>query len=343
MKIAIDCRMLGGNGIGVYLENILLYWLNDTNTRFVLIGDKAKINALPVTNKCTIIECDIKPFSFKEIIGFPTNEVNKCDVFYTPNFNIPFGIKVPIYSTIHDVVFLDIKNLTNRLGYYVRKFYIWRAFKISKKIFTVSEFSKERITHFFGNKKPVIVAYNGIRADLLKCSTFNAPKYNFPYLIFVGNLKKHKGIDILLKAVENTDAKLVVVGASANMRTVDNQVIKMLKNNKNVILEGQVDNQSLFSLIANAKVLVQPSRYEGFGIPPLEALFLGTNAIVSDIPVFKEVYGELPVTFFIDGNAVDLQNKILNLQTKKIQRDLLTDAFSYERTSEIIISQITND
>jgi len=59
--------------------------------------------------------------------------------------------------------------------------------------------------------------------------------------------------------------------------------------------------------------LVQPSLYEGFGLPPLEAMVLGTPALISDILVFKEIYNDFPVTFFKTGDAIDLKNKMIEL------------------------------
>ena len=340
MKIAIDCRSLGMSGIGVYLENVLLYITQDTSNEFLLIGNKDKIMSFDIKAKHTILPCDIKPFSFKEILLFPSKIINSCDVFYTPNYNIPGGINIPIYSTIHDVVFLDIKGLTNRLGYLIRKLMLKRAFILSKHIFTVSEFSRSRIQHFFGNAKPITVAYNGIRAELLNLKNIEPSKYKFSYLIFVGNMKKYKGLDILLDAIKNTDKRLVVIGASSNMRTVDRRIYNLLAHNPNVILEGTVSNAELYSLIKGAEALIQPSRYEGFGIPPLEALYIGTPVILSDIPVFKEVYKSMPVSFFKDGDSNDLHKNLLSLQRQGCDIELIKRQFSYKVTAQAILSTI---
>ena len=79
---------------------------------------------------------------------------------------------------------------------------------------------------------------------------------------------------------------------------------------------GWVDNDRLCQLIAKSKALVLPSMYEGFGIPPMEAMYLGTKAIVSDIPILKEIYSDFPVSFFKMGNELDLKNKLLTTNTQ---------------------------
>ena len=93
--------------------------------------------------------------------------------------------------------------------------------------------------------------------------------------------------------------------------------------------------------IKNAALLVQPSLYEGFGIPPLEAMSLGTPVLVSDIPVFKEIYADFPVTFFEAGNATDLSKRLIKLFENGIpQRVNLSDSqktkYTYEKTANIV-------
>ena len=330
-KIAIDCRMINSSGIGTYLKGILPYLL-ESNNKFLIIGNKEELQEFLKYKNVEFQECNIKIFSIKELINFPIEQINKCDIFYTPNFNIPLGIKIPIYLTIHDIIFLDMPELTSKIGYYLRKFYYKLAYSKATKIFTVSNFSKKRIQYFLGTQKEIIVTYNGISDYILKDSNENYIKKD--YLIFVGNIKKHKGLKTLLKAFEllkkdGSNLKLMIVGNQKNFRTKDKEVINLLENqnlNKDIIFTGYVKDEELKKLIAEAKILIQPSLYEGFGIPPLEALALGTNAIVSDIEVFKEIYNDLPVTFFRVNDEIDLKKKIqdmdkINLKETSIKYD----------------------
>jgi len=342
VKIAVDCRMLNKSGIGVYLANILYYWLQNPTIQWVLIGDRKQLELITHNSNCQIVDCTIPIFSLKELFNFPIEEINGCDLFYSPNFNIPKGIKVPIFITIHDVVFLDIRGLSNMVGLWIRRFMLHRAMRLAKKVFTVSEFSKRRIIYHLGNKKEIIVAYNGLRADLLDYDSTNAPKiYNFDYILFIGNIKKYKGLDILLKAAEGSDKKLVIIGSVQNMRTSDKIIYEKIRLNENIILEGHIINdQTLYGIIAHATVLVQPSRYEGFGIPPLESLYLGTPAIISDIPVFKEIYGKLPLVFFKDGDIDDLKLKLKVFNFPVINKQDIKDSYTYQTTANVILNQL---
>lgn len=337
IKIAVDCRMLKMSGIGVYLSSVLRYWLQRQDVHWLLIGDEKELSSLPLTERCRILQCNIPIFSHKELFRFPTKEINGCDIFYSPNFNVPMGIKIPTYITVHDVVFLDYKSFDTRFKVFLRRMMLWRTIKKAKKIFTVSSFSKERIEAHFGSSRQIIVAFNGLSEELLSFQPETSKPYNFDYLLFIGNIKRHKGIDILIDAMQGLGKKLVIVGKIDGLKTSDKVTIERMRENENIVLSGRVEsNAALYNLIAHAEALIQPSRYEGFGIPPLEALALGTRAIISDIPVFREVYADLPVVFFENENTNSLREKILNPKNTVIDTEKAKSAYSYKDTAEKI-------
>lgn len=347
MKIAIDCRMYNSSGIGTYIREILPYMVA-TENKFLLIGRKSELEEYKNLMNVQIQECDIPIFSPKEVFLFPTKKINECDIFYTPNYNIPGGIKIPIYSTIHDVIFLDMPELTSKLGYLIRKIFYKRAYDLSKVIFTVSNFSKKRIEYHLGNKKKIVVTYNGISKHILGDDGVIYEKKD--YIIFVGNIKKHKGLKTLLLAYEEAKkeglmSNLVIVGNQNNFKTKDEEVIEILKKLKDegIVFTGHIDNKKLKKLIAEARVLVQPSLYEGFGIPPLEALALGTPIIISDIEVFEEIYKDLTVQFFKCNNQKDLKEKLKSFE--KVSKKLYynKEKFNYKECSERIKKEVFSD
>ena len=92
-------------------------------------------------------------------------------------------------------------------------------------------------------------------------------------------------------------------------------------------------------------MLVQPSLYEGFGLPPLEAMTLGTRCLISDIPVLKEIYNGFPVVFFKAGDPVDLKNKMMELLFNKtpssfVLSEELLSKYTFKKTSEIILREL---
>jgi len=184
--------------------------------------------------------------------------------------------------------------------------------------------------------------------------TFQSPAqryYDFEYILFIGNIKKHKGLDILLKAYRSAQEngftpKLVIVGDNKRFKTVDKEISHLLEEelDSNIVYTGNISNEKLYIIIEQALLLVQPSVYEGFGLPPLEALYLGCNILLSDIPVFREIYTGFPVTFFDRDNLLELSEKIqtcskLGPVSTDIKQEI-DKRYNFHRASNLIWSQI---
>lgn len=344
MKIAVDVRMSGKSGIGAFIDSML--------------------PTLKTGAEVVEIKPDIKPFSLKEMFFFPKDElkkINECDAFFSPYCNVPGrifsrGIKVPIFTTIHDVIFLDLP-LAGKLGTLLRKIIYQRAINKSRGLFTVSEFSKGRILARLKCKKPITVVYSGVplynEAPLEKVQKTDT-------IIFVGNIKAHKGIKTLIPAflkareilvqqngsqAQNAPRllpRLLIVGSKENFRTSDTELDAIMQDaEKNGIeFTGFLPDEKLKNLIAQARLLVQPSLYEGFGVPPLQALYSGTRAVISDIPVFKEIHGRLPVTFFKAGDADDLARKIVQEYQKTEPLEPVERVYSYRFSAQAVLKRI---
>jgi len=349
MKLAVDCRFIGKSGIGTFVENVVDELIrNHSEHQYLLFSDDELSEKWNYSN-VNVLNTKVRPFSLEELSCFPSEEINRCDAFFTPYINIPQGIKIPIFSTIHDMVFFDVDGLVSPVGRLVRKFYYRRAIRKSTKIFTVSNFSKERIRHHFPTKKEIVVVYNGVSASIRAQQAKRVEKKD--YFVYVGNIKKHKGLKTLVEAFSMAQerglaTKLLIVGNSENFRTSDNAVAGIINNNPNIEFTGWVTNEKLVQLITEAKALIQPSFYEGFGIPPLEALYLGTNVILSDIPVFKEIYTGLPVTFFEKGNSVQLSEILLNYTPEAYDREQIRRridlSYSYSIAAQTILHEMSS-
>ncbi|MCL2479849.1 MAG: glycosyltransferase family 4 protein [Treponema sp.] len=351
MKIAIDCRWLGASGVGAYLDGCLPLFLKSDNS-FLLFGDSDQIAPYTPGNNAIVAECNTKPFSPAELLAFPGDlikTINQCDIYYSPYFNIPAGIKVPVCVTIHDIIFPDLK-IVSFLGLQARMFFYRRAAAKAVAIFTVSEFSKSRITYHLGNKTPVINASIGIKNSAAAATDPHISKKKI--IVFIGNIKKHKGLSTLLDAYsacldKGLDYKLYIIGRKDNFRSGDNEIVQRLEKIKsdNLVFTGYIPDDEKNRLLAEASLLVQPSLYEGFGTPPLEAMAAGTPALISDIPVFREVYADFPVTFFKAGDSADLKDKIMKLLYKKMSMPVVLSAqqrnkYSLEKTVSVILKEM---
>ncbi|GHV82273.1 glycosyl transferase [Spirochaetia bacterium] len=353
MTITIDCRHFDASGIGVYLRECLPRFLASPHS-FLLIGDEEKLTRITAGHKnAEIVTCNIKPFSIRELCAFPRDtikKINRTDLFYSPYFNIPSGITVPVYTTIHDIIFPDMPELTSKTGLVMRMWFYRRAFRRSKKIFTVSEFSKSRIEYYSRNKAPVIVTHSAIQPYLLDRSGTPAKTDT---ILFIGNIKKHKGLRCLLEAFfrareSGLKHKLIIVGSKDNFRSLDTATLRLLETADSSAVEftGFITDEKLKTLLAESALLVQPSLYEGFCLPPLEAMVCGTRALISDIPVLREIYEGYPVTFFRAGDSGDLVDKLLSLLYNKepdriVLPEHLRGKYSFEKTAAVILREFT--
>jgi glycosyltransferase involved in cell wall biosynthesis len=354
MTIAVDCRMIDASGVGVYFRGILPFLLQSQNN-FLLMGNTERLHSYASNTNVKIVNCNIKPFSLGELFFFPAKtarQINRADIYFTPFFNIPSEIKIPVYTTIHDIIFPDMPELTSKTGLAARMFFFHRAFKKSQKIFTVSEFSKSRIEHHLGKDRPVIVTHCAIQPMFLeyRANVRNITKKET--IVFIGNIKKHKGLDYLLDAFhqaknEGLPHKLIIIGSKENFRSSDNAVLKKIEaiGTDAVLFTGFVSDETLMEHLSAAALLVQPSLYEGFCFPPLEAMVLGTHALISDIPVLKEIYADYPVTFFRAGDSNDLKQKMTALLLEKsapspVLPEQLLLKYTFEKTASTIMKEM---
>lgn len=355
MTFALDCRMCGKSGIGAFIDGILPHLLS-TEHDFLLLGLDAnhRLPSLPPSlyeaKNASLLPCDIAAFSLKETFFFPraiAKKINACDAFVSPYCNIPSGIHIPIYSTIHDIVFLDMA-LAGKIGTLARKAFYRHAIRKSQAIFTVSEFSRERIIKKLHCKKPIHVVHSSVPEYLQE--PLNPLPAKTDTIIFVGNIKRHKGLHTLIPAFESFRAscktqslplpRLLVLGEKNNFRTQDSE-LSSLEKVEGVEFTGFVTNEKLKVLLSEAKILVQPSLYEGFGLPPMEALCCGTKAVVSDIPVFKEVYAGLPVTFFRTEDKADLAQKLLAVWKENASLAPTKNRYSFAKTASTILEVLS--
>lgn len=347
MRLAIDCRLIGETGIGTFIENVLNNIVLHTENEYVLIGNTNKLVKYQQLTCCKVVKCSLRSFTPAELLCFPVREVNACDAFYTPNFNLPLGIKVPIFSTIHDILFFETENFSSGIHMMALKWYVKRALKVSHTVFTVSEFSKERICNYFHTFMDIQVVHNGISSNLREYKS----KYRYDGerkgIVFLGSIKKHKGLHVLLEAYtklrgEGGECPPLTVIGHVDFRTKDMEMLEVIKRNKDSVnFLGAVDDKTLYDVLSRSAVLVSPSFYEGFGIPPLEAMYLGTPVIISDIPVYKEVYRDLPVTFFRTGDANDLYLRLHDFVYKPLDvSEKIDKMYNYAATAKDILSTI---
>ncbi len=223
--------------------------------------------------------------------------------YYLSKINSPLLINptntAPIlYSNqilfIHDLAFIHNPGWYTKRAAAAFKFLVTRSVKASKRIITVSNFSKQEITKYL-NVPPdkIDVVYGAIPGFIEEYLYYESNNSYGGYILTVSSLEPRKNIDALLKAfirLNRPDIKLLIVG-DAN-RTVFNK-IELDKNNirENIIFLGYVPDRMLVHLYKNALLFAYLSYYEGFGFPPLEAISCGCQTLVANSSSLPEICG----------------------------------------------------
>jgi glycosyltransferase involved in cell wall biosynthesis len=223
-------------------------------------------------------------------------------LLWSPGNTGPLGVSRQVL-TVHDAASLDHPE------WFERKFALWyaamlpRLIRKVRAIITVSHFSKERIVSLTGvESERVNVIYNGVdeRFQVAETEAVKHARTNFgltsPYILFVGSIEPRKNLKILLEAWRLggfAGATLAVVGAGGHLFPK----LQFDSIPDGVLLLGPVSDDLLPALYSGAAGFVYPSVYEGFGLPPLEAMASGCPVAVSDIPAHREICGKTAMYF----------------------------------------------
>jgi glycosyltransferase involved in cell wall biosynthesis len=314
-ELCIDVRMAFNSGIGTYIRN-LVKQLQKGPFKLRLIADEKSVEKWPLLKECDLILTSAPLYSIEEQLKLPFL-IPSCDLFWSPHYNVPLG---PIRAkkrvvTIHDVYHLAYGKTLSLPKRTYAKIVINRATTLSDLILTDSYFSQDEIVKYTAVAKDKIqVVHLGVDHDRfreLKDETYLQSireKYQLPqnYFLFVSTLAPHKNIDRLLLAwneLKKPDWKLVFVGRQVKNNTWKTIVDQNPSLADKLLFLGEFDDRDLPALYQLAHATICPSLYEGFGLPPLEAMSSGCPVVVSNAASLPEVCGKSAV--YVDPYSVD--------------------------------------
>ena len=296
--------MIEMSGIGTYIQHLMAQGIYD-----VAIGDEKVIRRYDKT--VNVVQFDAPIYGLKEQFRYPNMLIKKAgvNIMHFPHYNVPISYKGDYVVTVHDLTHLVFpKFLGSRIKYNYAKFLMSNAIKRAKHIFTVSEYSKKDIISYFGvSDEKVSITYDGVDEEFEKKNPIDIDylytKFNISrekrQMLYVGNLKPHKNLTTLLKSMQimnRDDIELLLVGKAFKSIDLYEQEEKLGIKEK-VIHTGFVSKKELIDLYNLADLFVFPSLYEGFGIPPLEAMACGTPVIAANNSSIPEVVGNAAVLF----------------------------------------------
>ncbi len=346
MKLTIDARLVNSSGIGVYIQNVLKNERLKNYKLKLLFKEVEKDFFKEISDYAEMVTYNAPLYSIDELLNTPAKTLDS-DIFWSPHFNVPvvnFAKKLKVV-TIHDVFHLAHYGTLSRGQKLYAKWMYKKAVNASDVIFTVSETSKVEIIKYTGAKAEKIkVVHNGI--DFVKFNTvvnieerakiLKQYKIDFPFVLFVGNVKPHKnlhhallGFKEYLLNISSADQqiKFVIVGKRDGFITGDTNINSLVSDpvlKDKVHFTGWVRHGDLPALYQSAAAFVFPSFYEGFGFPPLEAMAAGCPVISSNASCMPEIYGDAALFFKPDDkNAIAIALKTI-LTNEQIRASLIT-------------------
>lgn len=320
MKIAIDIRRMTEFGVGTYIRNVVRTLSRlDHESEYFLIGPPAKVQEIgTLPPNFRNIPAEAPEFSLQGYREFrlALKHLN-CDLVHIPNlFSVPRFMPCPYILTAHDMLehvslLRDQSSFRSTWQLQMTK----RILRGAARILAVSNFTCTEIEKFFEIPSSRIeVVYNAIDERFLRGHASAADReliaqryqVNYPFLLYAGRVSPHKNVVRMIEAFSALKTELEKDGAYADLKLIiigddlsgnpdlRRTVVRSCVQN-DVRFLGFIPIEVLRIFYDAAKIFVFPSLYEGFGLPPLEAMAHGTPVVTSNVSSLPEVVGNAAV------------------------------------------------
>ena len=365
MRIGIEAqRIFRKNKHGmdyVVLEEIKELQKSDTRNEYFVFVAPGEDHCLHDSQNVHIIEIGSSFYPLWEQFSLPraVNQLN-LDMLHCTSNTAPILCKVPLILTLHDIIFLEPRDKSNKslyqnMGWQYRRFVVPKILKKCKRIITVSEFELNNIiTKLDIPEEKMVMIYNGYNewfrpvedTELVYQQYIEEPGYFF----FLGNTDPKKNTERTLiaysKYLEKSDVKRKLL-----MADLDRGYLKEIIDRNNIgnirdhiVMPGYINNADLPYIYNNSFAFLYTSLRESFGIPLLEAMACGTPVITSNTSSMPEIGGS-EVIMVNPQNAHEITEKMLLLEKDKTlyqkQKEIgirRAQQFSWKYTAEQLLT-----
>lgn len=353
MKILIDARNLGlkPSGIGMYAYNWIKALENYDDFDIHVIVDvieSNQIKELDADEKVTVhgygsfSNKSASVFKYFKFVKKVIEEV-KPDVFWEINNLAPVKIKNPYGKymvTIHDMFPLTMPECFGKIYPHYFKYGVRKTINCVDSIIYNSKCTKHETERFFpkAKKKSPFISY----IIIPPIQWMDVEKKD--YFLYMGNLEKRKGVDILLDAyeiyVQQGGTRKLVIAGKIREDDIGTRLKELEEKIPSLHYVGYVDDETKTRLYRECGCFVFPSRAEGFGMPVIEAMSCGKPVITSNLEIFRELVGNVIETFELKGDGEDamrLCEKMLVMTLDNINANFLVN--ESEKYSEEVLAQ----
>ncbi|MHC4598118.1 MAG: glycosyltransferase family 4 protein [Planctomycetota bacterium] len=338
MRILIDGRMACWTGVGRYVTGLCgaLPRIADGDEFLLLLNPGEEVSRIPEAGNLEKVRArrPIPPYSLAEQTRLKREIArHRPDLVHAPQFNVPRLGRWPFVVTIHDLIYLLFPgDCPSRFAHWGVRRMIRSAVRRARKVLTNSEYTRADLVRLLGvDAGRTRVTHLGPPALPEKETDPRVAREKFglpeSYLLYTGNHAPHKNLETVLKTLpllarEGVDIHFVVTGPMDRHTPSVVRIVRSLGLEDKVHLTGSVEDPDLYGLYRGASVLVFPSLYEGFGLPPLEAFAVGVPVVASKAASIPEVLGD--AALLVDPlDAGKYKDAILKVLSDAVLRESL--------------------
>lgn len=326
MRIGIDARMYQPNGTGIsrYIRELVDHITTiDTENTYVVFLSQEMFDVFQAPPHVEKVRTDAPYYSLSEQTKFLQALYRaELDLMHFTHFNAPILYLDPCVVTIHDITLSKFPGQKMNTWFHKKAYQlsIWSVVKKSKHIITVSDHTKKDLHEMFQIPlEKMSTIYLGVDGfEPVSKTVLEKTKKKFGIkkkcFLYVGVWRNHKNLVHLIDAFNvlregGLDVQLLMTGKESPYYPEIRDMISQSPYRDDIITPGFVSEEDLHALYASTDVLVNPSFYEGFGIPPLEAMASGNVVTVSNATSHPEICGDAALYF--DPNSVSDMARIM--------------------------------
>jgi glycosyltransferase involved in cell wall biosynthesis len=363
MRVAIDIRRAGDFGIGTYVRNIINQFARtDSETEYLLIGQQLHLQQFdPLPDNFKLLEYESSPGSFHTHMHLPfLLRKHGVDILHMPWFYAPAVVPSRLVLTVHDLTDVLAPPVgATPLVQAGRLFFARRALSRADRILAVSHSSKRELSRVFGvPEEKIEVVYNALDERFLRepmptdgDRVLERHAVTDPFVLYAGNIKPQKNLPRLIEAFavakadlrdhpEYSRLKLLLIGDSAEEHSDLRRAVLRSRVQGEVRFLGFVPHPVLRVFYSRARAFLFPSLYEGFGLPPLEAMAHGTPVLTSNASSLPEVFADAALLVHPE-NVFEIARGIRQILTEDVTREALirrghdlVQKYSWERSAD---------